>query len=311
MLAVACTNPEEAGDPPAALSDSTTTTQAPTTTATTLPPPPAWEASAGDPAPEAKELATGVLQAIGTYREGEGTVVLAGERVTGLSLAPAVVDAAGPFLIPDAASTVEIVYPQLGGLTSTRASIMTVIRHRTLISGEQRSVTRTVDVRLELGPDGWSVTELASLGGDPPSTPTPTPTGQQVIDNDRIELPDSAVWDIGAGGVDDVILQRLLDLAVDHTLSVTVLATGHPRNVFDSDNLSNHTAGRAVDIWAVDGVPVFDQRGEGSPLLELVRGELAAGVTELGSPWDLDGAGGPSFTNAVHQDHLHLAYDGP
>ena len=105
----------------------------------------------------------------------------------------------------------------------------------------------------------------------------------------------------------DAVLDAMLLLARDHSFSVTVLATGHPSEVFETPSVSNHTEGRGVDIWAVDGVPVVAQRTDGSVVEVMVRELLGAGVTEIGSPWDIDGPGGPSFTNVVHQDHLHVA----
>ena len=264
----------------------------------------------GEPAPEVKQLASDALQAMATYDVGGGTPIAAAARL-GARGNTAAVDAAAALLLPDAASAIDIVYPQLGGLTNTEASVMVVFRHRLLQGGEERVVTRTGDVRLERGPAGWSVATIASLGGEPGPPAPVSPAGQAVLDNDRLDLPDSARWDITAGRIDDRVLDLLARLTVDHTLSVTVLATGHPHNVFASESVSNHTVGRGVDIWAVDGQPVVAQRDPASPLRTLVEQLLREGVTELGSPWDLDGTGrGASFTNTVHQDHLHLAFDG-
>ena len=111
------------------------------------------------------------------------------------------------------------------------------------------------------------------------------------------------------GTVDDRVLAILAQLGAEHRVDVTTLATGHPHNVFDSQRVSNHTRGRAVDIWALDGRPVVDQRDLSGSLATLARGLLAVGVSELGGPWDLDGPGGASFTNVVHQDHLHVGFD--
>lgn len=280
-----------------------------TTEVARLAPPAVYVPLAGEPEPEVKQLASDVLQSIGTYAIGGGTAAAAAARLAGRG-SDAVIDAAAPLLLPTAASAVEIVYPQLGGLTETEASVMVVFRHRVLLSGEEQLVTRTADVRLVRGSAGWSVSTIASLGGDPVSVGALTPAAQAVLDSDRVELPDSARWDIEAGRIDTRVLDLLARLAADHNLSVTVLATGHPHNVFATQSVSNHTVGRGVDIWAVDGQPVVSQRDPSGPLHALVAQLLAEGVTELGSPWDLDGPGvGASFTNTVHQDHLHLAFD--
>jgi hypothetical protein len=267
---------------------------------------------AGEPVPEIKQLAADVLQAIGTYKKGQGTVQGATARLAGRA-APAVAQSTERLLLPDAASAVDIVYPQLSGLTSAEAGIMAVFRHRILENGDERSVTRAADLRFQRTSAGWIVSAIDSVGGEPPPAPARplTQAAQAVLDSDRINLPDSARWAIENGVVDDRVLEVLLRVGEQHTVDVTVFASAHPRNVFASESVSNHTVGRAVDIWAVDGKEVVAQREQGGPLYQLVQMLMTYGITELGSPWDLDGAGtGASFTNTVHLDHLHLAFDG-
>lgn len=262
-----------------------------------------------EPAPEIKQLSADVLQAVGTYGPGGGTIPAAADRIAGKAN-PSVAQSAEPLLLPDVSSAIDIVYPQLSGLTANEAGIMAVFRQRVLENGTERSVTRVADLRFRRAANGWTVTELASLGGEPRPGERLSAAAQAVLDSDRIRLPDSAKWDLQAGQVDDRVLNVLLSLAQEHTLEVTVFASAHPRNVFASSSVSNHTVGRAVDIWAVDDKPVLAQRQEDSPLRQLVAALPAQGVTELGSPWDLDGPGtGVMFTNTVHQDHLHLAFD--
>lgn len=279
-----------------------------TTTEARLPAPPPYQSLPGEPAADAKKLAADLLQAIGTYEEGAGTVSGAEARLAGIA-DPALAQVASPLLAPDAQAAVEIVYPQLGGLTDTQASIMVVARQRLLRDGAESSVTRTIDVRLARSAAGWAATSIESLGGEPPASPAPSALGQAVLGHDAIDLPDSARWDIEAGMVDDRVLQVLLDLAAEHQLGVVTLASGHPYNVFASQSVSNHTRGRAVDIWSIDGQAVLLQRDPAGPLHALVTRLLAgSGLTEVGSPWDLDPVGGPSFTDTVHQDHLHLGF---
>src|SRR3546814_10824469 len=79
--------------------------------------------------------------------------------------------------------------------------MMVVVRPRTLVGDEERTVTRTVDVRLEKGADGWTVSELASTGGEPPVSPAVTPTGEAALANPNLELSDTARWDIEAGRI--------------------------------------------------------------------------------------------------------------
>src|SRR3546814_12937613 len=108
-------------------------------------------------------------------------------------------------------------------------------RHRTLWCDEERTVTRTVDVRLEKGADGWTVSELASTGGEPPVSPAVTPHGEAALANPNLELSDTARWDIEAGRTSDPILEALNGPASETPLSDTVLATGHPPNVFGAE----------------------------------------------------------------------------
>lgn len=284
-----------------------------TSTSTTLPvlaAPDRYVPVTGEPAPEAKSMATDVLQAVGTYEVG---VAVAGlpDRMAGLA-DPATVAGATALLDDAVASSIEIVYPQLGGLTDTQASIMLVYRQITLDrEGQRTEETRTADVRLVQSPTGWSLSEIASIGLGPPPGSTPlSPAAEAVLSNPAIDLPASARWDIEAGIVDDRVLEVLTRVATVAPVGVTSFKTGHPVNVFGASYVSNHTEGRAVDLWAFDGQPVVLQRAEGSKLQEVVRELIADGaVTELGAPWDVDGPGGPSFANTVHQDHLHLAFD--
>ena len=187
---------------------------------------------------------------------------------------------------------------------------MVVFTWRLLEDDRETSVVRTADVRLRREAGAWRVTGVESLGGEPTGSPEITPLAQAVLANDRLDLPDSARWDIQSGRIGDEILQVLQDLSQQHTLRVAVLASGHPHNVFESEYVSNHTEGRGVDIWAIDDTPVVSLRDPDGPLPALVQGLVAQGITEVGSPFDVDGPGGASFTNTVHQDHLHVAFDG-
>ncbi|MGQ0434891.1 MAG: hypothetical protein ACT452_21085 [Microthrixaceae bacterium] len=280
-----------------------------TTTQLRLPASPRYTPIDGEPVPELKSLAANFVQALGTYELGGGNPEAAAVRVAGVATS-ATLPVNDLLLAPSASSTIEIIYPQLGGLIDDAASIMVVFRWRLLEGGREVSVTRTADVRLALEAGTWRVASVESLGGDTVDPGSPSPIAQAVLANERIELPDSARWDINSGRISDEVLQVLDGLATDHTLRVSVLASGHPHNVFATDLVSNHTEGRGVDIWAIDGQPVVSLRDPAGPLPGLVQELISAGVTEVGSPFDIDGAGGASFTNTVHQDHLHVAFDG-
>ena len=276
-----------------------------------LPPVSAFEVAGDEPAPEVKQTAVRFLEAAFNYEEGNGTPEAARKRLEAADVLHNADQLDIPLLFADAAAATQIVYPQLGGLTEDRASVMTVIDFTTLRGPELSQQVRTVDVRLEQSEHGWTVTEIASDGGAPPETDTtPSDSAERVLASDRIELPDSARWDILDGSIDDQILEVMLTLSAEHTISVAVLSTGHPVNVFNSDSVSNHIHGRAVDIWAVDGVSVSDLRSqEGTnPARVLMELSLAEGATEVGGPWAISTSAGASFTDTVHLDHLHIGF---
>jgi hypothetical protein len=276
----------------------------------TLPTPQPWAPSPAERHATIKTRAAAAVQALASYDRGDGTAAAAMERLQSAGFKSEVVSGAAGLLDRGVASVAEIVYPQLGGLTATEASVMVVTRLRTIDARARADeVTRVIDVRLARSAAGWEPSAIASDGAGPPAA-SGLPEVEAIIANDALDLPDSALADLRSGRTDPRVVDLLRRLTERWQLSVAVLATGHPHNVFASDRLSNHTAGRGVDIWAVDGLAVIDQQS--SPTLHaIVADALAAGVTEVGAPFDIDGPGGKVFTNDVHLDHLHLAFRGP
>ena len=127
--------------------------------------------------------------------------------------------------------------------------------------------------------------------------------------------------------VEDVMRPRLLacSLAAVAVLAACGASGGESDDVgtaivasdSSGDGLEETTANADSEVALSDKDPAGGSsmrcmRDPLGPLHQLVEELLARGaVTELGSPWDLDGVGsGASFTNVVHQDHLHLAFDG-
>ena len=294
-----------------AAQSSTTTAPVPSSTSTTATAPPAptlYEPPPTEPEGELKATAARFVETLGTFGPGGGAVEAAANRLEAAGFDRGLAAQALGIISGADSSSAEIVYPQLGGLTGSEASVMVIVSlERRAAGGGVESVSRTVDVRLRRG-GTWTVTAVASDGGGAPAGAVPGTVAEQVLASDRLTMSDSARWDVAAGRIDPRILGLVLDLSAVSPLSITVFATGHPLNVFGEASVSNHTRGRGVDIWGVGGAPVLGA-GPGSPARAVADAALAAGVTELGSPWDLDGPGGPSFTNALHADHLHFAYD--
>lgn len=268
-----------------------------------------WRPTRGEVYPNAKRLAARVVEALIRYPRGVTPDAIAEGVASRFDIeATRIIDAARQLVQPDAASAGVVVYPQLGGVRPESASVMVVVDQSLDAAGRQWVERRTVDVRLVLRDGRWQLDKLGSGGGTgirPEANPSPSALA--VLDNAAIELTDSARWDIHAGDVDERLLALMAAIAERHTIAVTTIATGHPRNVFGTDIMSNHTKGRAVDIFEVDGRLVVEQRNDRSAAYALAKWLFGQGVPELGAPWAFDGAGGRSFTDVVHADHIHVA----
>jgi hypothetical protein len=276
-------------------------------------PAPPYEPVAAETHPNAKALGAAVAQALTTYEPGEALADVVARATDGRGERDDV-EAARPLHHPGW-SRGEVHYPQFGGLTEDRCSIMVVVRQEVgRPDGSTRQEVRTVDVRLRLRDGTWVFDALASAGGEPVERPDDLPDeAVAVLDDERIELPDSARWDIHRGATSPELLALMHRLA-DRTggYAVCVLESGHPINVFGTDRLSDHTRGRAVDIHRIADRLVIDDREEGSATDQAVAWLYEDGAEPIvGSPWALDGFGGRSFTDAVHQDHLHVAVPRP
>lgn len=277
--------------------------------AATLPAQPAWGAGPGEVQPEVKTLATRFVETAGTWDEGEGDAPGVEGRLKAAGFDPGLA-AESSALVGDraAAASVAVGYAQYGGLTPTAASVMVTVTQQLLAhGGEHAERQTTVDVRLaRASADApWTV---AALSPDPDAAPPGglSPEAQSVLDNPRIALPGAAARDVEEGRVDVGVLQVLDTLAEDHVIDVQVFSSGHPTDVFATDRASNHSKGRAVDIWRIDGHLVVDPATPRELLQDVMREAAARGATEVGGPFDLNGQRPGFFTDLVHQDHLHI-----
>jgi hypothetical protein len=127
-----------------------------------------------------------------------------------------------------------------------------------------------------------------------------------LLGNPRIVLTPVQRADLQAGGIDPRLVATLAAIGRRHTVVITALQSDHYPG-------TNHEAGRAMDIGAVDGEPCNGRRT--GACAQLVR-ELAAlegplRSTELIYCWDPDGPADPrGFARADHCDHIHWGLDG-
>ena len=163
--------------------------------------------------PELKRVAADIALALTTWEIGDGVADIAAR------LPPAAGAIADAFYRPGSWSRGRIVYPQLGGLLPDAASVMVVIE-QTLGTAEGASTTvRTLDLRLHRVDGGWRLAQLASTGGDEAFPPADLPAiAAAVLADPRIELPDSARWDIHAGRISPVLLEVMARLAAETVL---------------------------------------------------------------------------------------------
>ena len=146
----------------------------------------------------------------------------------------------------------------------------------------------------------------ARYRGDPPAGVD----ARSLVDHPNLVLTPWARADLLAGRIDQRVVDFLAWAASRHTISVSVLATGHARFVRDSNRVSTHWVGRGVDIYAVDGQRV----APGSPVARAFSVEVIDLAPELrpdeiGVPWADLGRHVGVFADEDHLDHLHFGFD--
>ena len=151
------------------------------------------------------------------------------------------------------------------------------------------------------GSDGFSIGQILLL-------PKPL-LEKRVISDERIDIYGCGREDIRSGQVDRRVLATLAYLAESGLRpSVTSLKCGH--GVFTSSgNVSHHSSGNAVDIAAINGVPILGHQEPGGVTDQAVRrlmrlqGTIAA--DQIISLLDL---GGQTFAMGDHADHIHVGF---
>jgi hypothetical protein len=134
---------------------------------------------------------------------------------------------------------------------------------------------------------------------------------RQVLADPRITLYDCGREDIAAHKIDRRILVLLRFLAWSGlNPTVTSLECGHGLYT-TSGNISEHSTGTAVDIAAINGIPIFGNQGSGSvteaTIRELLTLRGAMKPHQIISLMTFDGTDN-TLAMADHADHIHVGF---
>ncbi|MFD0637359.1 hypothetical protein ACFQ9X_43095 [Catenulispora yoronensis] len=181
---------------------------------------------------------------------------------------------------------------QYGGLLDTSASVLVV------------TSAGTFDVRLVQASPRWRVTEVhpSTPGAAAPSLTT---AATALLAESRVTLPPAAQEDVRSGQVHDTVLNVLLALAKEHDLTVSVVRSGHPIDVFGTTRPSDHPAaapwtsgGSTATRWSIRPLPALVDN--------LMRRAAALGSYNVGGPRQLSGS--QFFSDRTHHDHVHMGF---
>jgi hypothetical protein len=204
--------------------------------------------------------------------------------------------------------------------TVDRDSLNNSLRKRASQDGYQ--IIPTINADIEVGSDnvhptanGSTQFALLIAGGarqvtmdSCTSDPIASGSAEALARNPNITFthPGPELDDLRSGRVSPRLIALLTWIAQKHKIGIFALVSDH-------DPGTNHEAGRAADIWMVDGDNCFppDKAGGCWQLaqeLDALNGCLH--VTELIYYFD-PGPSPDSFARSDHDDHIHAGYDGP
>jgi hypothetical protein len=131
----------------------------------------------------------------------------------------------------------------------------------------------------------------------------------RVLTDPRLQIYPGGRGDIERHRVDVRVLALMEYLAETyHQVTVSCLVTGH-RLYSRPGVVSAHIYGRAVDVAALDGIPVTGHQQPGGIVEKAVRSILLLpGEVEPQQVISLLGLGGASFPLADHWNHIHVGY---
>jgi hypothetical protein len=133
----------------------------------------------------------------------------------------------------------------------------------------------------------------------------------RVLTDSRVDIYDCGRRDIKAGGIDRRVLATLEFLAASGLKpTVTSLHCGHGY-LTASGNVSEHSSGSAVDIAAINGIPIQGHQGPGSITDITIRRLLTLQGTmkphQIISLMTFEGADN-TLSLPDHADHIHVGF---
>jgi hypothetical protein len=134
---------------------------------------------------------------------------------------------------------------------------------------------------------------------------------QRVLADPRIQIYECGRQDIQAGLIDRRVLATLEFLvASGFNPTVTALECGHSY-LTTSGNVSEHTTGTAVDIAAINGIPILGNQGKGS-ITEMVIQRLLTLQGTMKPHQIISLMTFPGADNTLslpdHADHIHIGF---
>jgi hypothetical protein len=176
--------------------------------------------------------------------------------------------------------------------------------------------------------DGWKLLESTAIyrarGQNPfvgPDAATPTigqillmnkqTLIQRVLNDPRVTIYDCGRQDIKAGAIDRRVLATIEFLvASGFNPTITSLTCGHSY-LTTSGNVSAHSSGSAIDIAAINGIPIQGNQGKGS-ITELVIQRLLTlqgtmKPNQIISLMKFEEADN-TLSMADHADHIHVGF---
>ena len=131
----------------------------------------------------------------------------------------------------------------------------------------------------------------------------------RLLSNPNLTLSPQARGDLANGLADQRIVNFLAAAVANHKIAVSVIKSGHSEFVAGTNRVSNHFHGRGIDITAVDGVAVSPSNDSALDLaLAVLTASPSLRPDEFGSPWPGLSEFPGAFSDAAHQNHLHLGW---